>query len=374
MAICIVAAPIWHHRSSSDLRVMLDWNRRTVLTGLATGMVAGFRPIPACADGSPPIGDMHAHHFFVGPKPSLLPLGRNMASGRASLVSLSLIGDMPWIRPGAGGLRQSATPKPGEAWTWLEAELARAKSHIAEQGLKIVLTPADLDRALTGEPHVVLSVEGASFLDDGIAGLKPAHDAGIRHIQLVHYVRNSIGDFQTEAPRHGGLTAFGRRVIEECNRLGILVDLAHSTATAVRQALETSRTPVVWSHSSVARNDVPRRKLGPLQARRLGIDEARAIASKGGVIGLWALRSDVGATVEAYADRLIEMAAWLGDDHVAFGTDMNALSGSPISTYADLRRAVRSMERRGLDRIRLQKIAIGNYARVLRHAMEAAGH
>lgn len=349
-----------------------DWNRRTVLTGLATGIVAGFRPIPAYADGSPPIGDMHAHQFFVGPKPSLLPLGRNMASGRASLVSLSLVGDMPWLRPRAGGLRQSATPKPGEAWKWLEAELARAKSHIAEQGLKIVLTPAGLDRAMMGEPHVVLSVEGAGFLDDGIAGLKRAHDAGIRHIQLVHYVRNSIGDVQTEAPRHGGLTAFGRQVIEECNRLGILVDLAHSTATTVRQALETSRAPVVWSHSSVARNDEPRRKLEPLQARRLGIDEARAIATNGGVIGLWALRSDVGANVEAYADRLIELAAWLGDDHVAFGTDMNALSGSPISTYADLRRAVRYMERRGLDRIKLQKIAIGNYARVLRRAMEAA--
>ncbi len=326
-----------------------DWNRRTVLTGLATGIVAGFRPIPACAGGSPPIGDMHAHHFFVGSKPSLLPLGRNMASGRASLVSLSLIGDMPWLRPGAGGLRQSATPKPGEAWKWLEAELARAKSHITEQGLKIVFTPADLDRALRGEPHVVLSVEGASFLDDGLDGLKRAHNAGIRHIQFVHYVRNSIGDFQTEAPRHGGLTAFGRQVIEECNRLGILVDLAHSTATVIRQALETSRAPVVWLHSSVDRNNMPRRRnQAPLQARRLGIDEARAIASKGGVIGLWGLRSDVGATVEAYADRLIEMAAWLGDDHVAFGTDMNALSKSPISTYADLRHAVRYMERRGL--------------------------
>ena len=345
-----------------------------MLTGLATGVVAGFRPIPACADGSLPIGDMHAHHFFVGPKPSLVPLGQNMASGRASLVSLSLIGDMPWIRPGAGGLRQSATPQPGDASKWLEAELARVKSHIAEQGLKIVYTPTDLDRALAGEPHVVLSVEGASFLDDGIAGLKRAHDAGIRHIQLVHYVSNSIGDFQTEASQHGGLTAFGREVIQECNRLGILVDLAHSTASAVRQALEISRVPVVWSHSSVARNNVPRRKSAPLQTRRLAIDEARAIAFKGGVIGLWALRSDVGATVEAYADRLIEMAAWLGDDHIAFGTDMNALSGSPISTYADLRRAVRYMEKRGMDRIQLQKIVIGNYARVLRLAMEAAEH
>jgi len=354
--------------------MMRDWSRRAVLTGLAAGMLAKFRPAPARADEALPIGDMHAHHFLVGPKPSLLPLGRNMASGGASLVSWALVGDMPWLRSGAGGLRQSAKPKPGDPSKWLEAELARAKSHIAQQSLKIMYGPADLDRALMGEPHVVLSVEGASFLDDGLAGLKRAHDAGIRNIQLVHYVRNSIGDFQTEAPRHGGLTAFGHQVIEECNRLGILVDLAHSTAVAVQQALETSRAPMVWSHSSVARNNMPRRKPAPWQARQLGIDEARAIASKGGVIGLWALRSDVGATVGDYADRLIEMAAWLGDDHVAFGTDMNALSGSPISSYADLRSAVRIMKKRGLDRISLQKIAIGNYARVLRLAMEAAEH
>ena len=64
------------------------------------------------------------------------------------------------------------------------------------------------------------------------------------------------------------------------------------------------------------------------------------------MVGLWALRSDVGATPEAYADRLSEMADWLGEDHVAFGTDMNALSGPAITDYADLRRVVEHWERR----------------------------
>jgi membrane dipeptidase len=279
---------------------------------------------------------------------------------------------MPWISGGVGGIHQIGTPKSGRASEWLKAELGRVKSHIAEQNLKIVSTAADLDRALAGEPHVVLSVEGASFLDDGLAGLKWAHDAGIRHIQLVHYIRNAIGDFQTEAPVHGGLTPFGREVVLECNRLGILVDLAHSTAEAVQQTLDLSSVPAVWSHSSVARTGTPDWKLTPWRARQLGLDEARAIAAKGGVIGLWGFRRDVGATVEAYAERLIEMASWLGDDHVAFGTDMNGISSSSIATYADLRRALSYMESRGVDRARLQKIAIGNYVRVLRLAMEAA--
>jgi microsomal dipeptidase-like Zn-dependent dipeptidase len=66
------------------------------------------------------------------------------------------------------------------------------------------------------------------------------------------------------------------------------------------------------------------------------------------------------------------MADWIGEDHVGIGSDMNALSNSPVSTYADLRRVVRHLERRGVGSGRVRKIAIGNYARVLRSAMESA--
>ena len=349
-------------------------NRRTVLSGLLTaGVIGSGRGVWAEGSSPVPIGDMHAHLFFVGPKPAdRQPLAQNMARGGASLVSWSLVGDQPWIRRAERGLRQSGAPKRGAATSWFEKELARVKTHIAEQNLKIALTPSDLDKALLGEPHVVLSVEGASFLDDGISGLQRAHDAGIRHIQLVHYIENTIGDFQTEAPKHTGLTAFGREVVLECNRLGILVDLAHCTAEAVTQTLEISRVPVVWSHSSVVRGKEPNWKMTPWRARQLDFDTARAISSKGGVIGVWALRSDVGATAQSYADRVLELANWLGDDHVGFGTDMNALSNSPIASYADLRRAVQHMERRGIERDRVEKIAIGNYVRVLRSAMTEA--
>jgi membrane dipeptidase len=349
-------------------------NRRTVLSGLLTaGVIGGSRGAQAEGASPVPIGDMHAHLFFVGPKPAdQQPLALNMAGGGASLVSWSLVGDQPWIRRTERGLRQSGNPKGGAATKWFEKELARVKAHIAEQNLKVALTPSDLDRALVGEPHVLLSVEGASFLDDGIAGLQRAYAAGVRHIQLVHYIENTVGDFQTEAPRHSGLTAFGRDVVLECNRLGILVDLAHCTAEAVTQTLEVSRAPVVWSHSSVVRGEEPNWKMTPWRARRLSLDTARAIAGKGGVVGVWALLSDVGATAQSYADRVLELASWLGDDHVGFGTDMNALSNSPIANYSDLRRAVEHMERRGIERDRVKKIAIGNYVRVLRSAMTGA--
>ena len=89
-----------------------------------------------------------------------------MAGGKATLVAWSLVGDLPWMRVTPRGFKQKSVPKPGETVTWFQAELARVKAHIAEQNLKIVKTPDDIDLALKGDPHVVLSVEGASFLDD----------------------------------------------------------------------------------------------------------------------------------------------------------------------------------------------------------------
>ena len=347
-------------------------DRRTLMLGAAAAVAAPYAALRAGDSSSIPIGDMHAHLFFgISRQPATVrPLGKLMGEGNATLVSWALVGDQPWIRPSPRGLRQKGSPKPGAATKWFTEEVARVRKHAAQQGIKIATTPADLDLALKGEPHVVLSVEGASFLDDGIEGLEAAHKAGVRHIQLVHFVRNTIGDFQTEAPQHGGLTDFGRKVVEECNRLGILVDLAHATRPTVDQALAVAKAPLVWSHSSITKS-VRANARAQWMMRQLGLDQAKQIAAKGGVVGLWGLRSDVGATPESYGDRIIEMAGWLGDDHVGFGTDMNAVANSPVASYRDLRRVVRYLERKiAADRVR--KIAIGNYARVLREAMEGA--
>lgn len=318
------------------------------------------------------IADMHYHLLFIGPNPAFSqPLGKNMARGNATLVAWSLVGDLPWLAVTPRGFKQKGTPKAGETVSWLEKEMARVKAHIAEQNLKIVRTPDDIDLALKGVPHVVLSVEGASFLDEGISQLQAAYDMGIRHVQLVHYIRNAIGDFQTERPQHNGLTDLGKTVVQECNRLGILVDLAHCTAEAVTQALSLSKVPMVWSHSSVTRTRKPTWTMPVTQARQLSLDGAKAIAAKGGVVGLWALRSDVGQSPEAYADRLSEMADWLGDDHAAFGTDMNGLIAPVLTSFADLRRVIDYWERRQMSETRIRKLAIENYARVLKQAMVA---
>jgi membrane dipeptidase len=346
-------------------------DRRQLLKG-ALACPFAFADVPAFAKDPVYIADMHYHLLFVGPNtPANKPMAKSMAAGGATLVAWSLVGDLPWIRPTSRGFKQSGVPKPGEAVTFFKEELARVKAHLAEQKLKIVKTPADVDLALKGEPHVVLAFEGANFLDNDLGQLQAAYDEGVRHIQLVHYTRNAIGDIQTERPEHSGLSVFGKKIVEECNRLGILVDLAHSTSTVVDQALAVSKAPMVWSHSSVTKSGKPFYMLPVLQARQLSLDAAKAIAAKGGVVGLWAIRSDVGQTVEAYADRLSEIADWLGEDHAAFGTDMNGILNPVITGYGDLRRVVEYWDRKKMDERRIRKLAIENYARVLKQALAA---
>jgi membrane dipeptidase len=167
------------------------------------------------------------------------------------------------------------------------------------------------------------------------------------------------------------LTALGKQVISECNRLGILVDLAHCSEAAIADALSISQAPVIWSHGSVTRQ--PSRSGAVWRRRQLSLEVAREIARSGGVVGLWALIPDVGKTVEGYADRMIELAEWLGDDHVAFGTDINGLGPfSVLSGYDDLLRVVEHWQRQGVEATRIRKLAIGNYARVLKAALRGS--
>jgi membrane dipeptidase len=343
--------------------------RHFVLACLAAPFACSTR---ALAEGSIYIGDMHYHLFFVGPRPAdSQPLGASMAAGNATLVAWSLVGDQPWLVPGGGGFKQKGAPKGDEARTWLRDELKRVTGHLAGQKLKIVKDAGDIDSALDGYPHVVLSVEGATFADNELESLEEAYELGIRQVQLVHYIRNPLGDFQTSPPTHDGLTDYGKKVLLECNRLGILVDLAHCTTAVVTEALAIAKAPLIWSHSSVAREGKPTWTMPVWKARQLELESAKAIAAKGGVVGLWALGADVGSSVESYAKRIREMADLLGPDHVAFGTDMNALSKPAIKSFADLRRVVDRLQSEGVPRANVEKIAIGNYARVLRAAFEA---
>jgi len=340
-------------------------DRRGFLAGALTApLLLGRR---AAAQAPIFTADMHFHSFFADSKYHLRPLAPALAAGNTTLAAWSLVGDLLWFDPKT--YKQKSTPKPGEALGWFQRELGRIKEHLAEQKLNILRAPADVDLALGGKTHVVLAAEGASFIEADVRRVKTAYDLGLRHLQLVHYTRNTVGDIQTETSEHQGLTQLGKQVVRECNRLGVLVDLAHCTEAAVADALSISQAPTVWSHSSVTRE--PSASAAIWRRRQLSLDAAREIARKGGVVGLWSLQVDVGKTAENYADRMLELAEWLGDDHVAFGTDINGLGPFGIlSGHGDLSRVVDHWRRRGVAETRMRKLAIGNYARALKPALQ----
>jgi membrane dipeptidase len=105
----------------------------------------------------------------------------------------------------------------------------------------------------------LLGMEGGHVLENSLGTLRAYRDLGARYLTLTHNQTIDWADSATDAPRHGGLTPFGREVVAEMNRLGMLVDLSHVAHTTMRDALDTSEAPVIFSHSSArALCDVPR--------------------------------------------------------------------------------------------------------------------
>lgn len=350
-------------------------NRREILkAGGALGVTLG---VPSKSFGIEPIylADMHYHLFFGGGtyNPGAYPIGPDLAGGSATLVAWSLVTDAPWMGEMADRFRQKKTATPGDGFGWFTREISRIKGHIADQKLKIIRNSADVDAATKGDPHIVLATEGTFFLDENLSLLNAAYDQGVRHVQLVHYLKNSVGDYQTEQPAYGGLTEFGKQVVRECNRLGILIDLAHCTEQAVTQALAISKAPMIWSHGSIVRpgNPNPHWSMMLWKARQLTLPTAKRIAENGGVVGLWAFAPDVGSSAASYALRLSEMADQLGEDHVGFGTDLHGLGDTKyqaVSNYSNLRSVVEHWQKTGMKDSRIRKIAIQNYAHALQEA------
>ena len=110
---------------------------------------------------------------------------------------------------------------------------------------------SDIARAKRrGKIASFIAIEGGVGLENSLAPLRVWHAAGARLMTLCHNETLDWVDSATDAPRHGGLTAFGRAVISELNRLGMVVDLAHVAHSVMRQVLDISNAPVVFSHSN----------------------------------------------------------------------------------------------------------------------------
>lgn len=324
----------------------------------------------ATAQGRPVIADAHNHVGLLRRNvDAASKLGSLMRESGVSLLAWSVVPDAPFLRAASGGMQQAGSIRPGDLKASFDRQLGNARAGLNGNGARLVQTVADLDLAATGVPHVVLASEGADFLEGSLADLASAYERGIRHIQLVHYIRSPVGDLQTEQPAHHGLSAFGRDLVTALNTGGILVDAAHSSGSAVDQVLELSSVAPIWSHSYISRQEASWMTPG-FPARALSEGLARKIAQKGGAVGLWSLGASFGGGLDAYASEIMRMADLLGPEHVMFGSDEDGLpQGAVIDSLDDLRRVVDNLARRGMEEKTLRAITFGNYARCLRNAM-----
>jgi membrane dipeptidase len=257
--------------------------RRKVLKAAASLLACSVRP--ALAQGLVTIADMHSHVGIL----SQASLADEMRANGVALVAWALPADMPWIQPVATGIAQKSEPAPGEPAAFFARRIDGENATIARNGLKRVLTRADVDDCVVGGEHgVVLAAEGADFLEGRLDGLAAAVAKGLRHVQLVHYMRSFVGDRQTSEPQWGGgLSDFGQQLVEACNEHGVLIDLAHCAEPAIDQALRISKRPMVWSHSWVGSTGGRWQDSYGFEQRRLSLARARAIADRGGVVGVW---------------------------------------------------------------------------------------
>lgn len=216
---------------------------------------------------------------------------------------------------------QAATAKADRILTQIE-EMAAAHC----TGVDLAYTPSDLLRLKNaGKKAIMLGIENGYAIGKDLSRLRHFRDRGIVYMTLCHNGDNDICDSARGKGEHGGLSAFGREVVQEMNRLGLMVDLSHGAESSFYDALELSTTPIICSHSSCrALCNVP---------RNLTDEQMKALARKGGVaqVTLYKgfLREDGEASILDAIEHLNHMVNIMGVEHVGIGTDFDGDGGIP---------------------------------------------
>jgi membrane dipeptidase len=212
-----------------------------------------------------------------------------------------------------------------------------------------------------GRIAVLLGCEGGDFLEGDLRRLEEARAAGLTVLTLVHYRVSDIGDVQTEEPVHDGLSRFGRDVVAECNRLGIVVDCAHASFATTMAVLAASRQPVIISHGQLGHADGGHPRL-------MSAHHAAAVAEAGGLVGAW----PCGITSRSLADfgtEILRLAEAAGPDHLALGTDLDGNYRPVLTSYDQLDDLVGLLRDRGLPPDRVHQILGGNALDLLNSVM-----
>ena len=346
---------------------------------------------------------------------SKFDLGASTASLPVPAGGAALMTDIPRLRQGQVGAQFWSVFIPPDikgalaVQTTLEQiDLVKAMCARYPQDLAMAYSAADIVRL--HRAHLIASligVEGGHQINNSLAVLRAYYAAGARYMTLTHSFNTDWADSATDSPAHHGLTRFGVAVVQEMNRLGMLVDLSHVSQDTMRAALAVTQAPVIFSHSSArALVDHP---------RDVSDDVLQQVARNGGVVmvnflpgyvsearrrwdaeraaeqardssppfgGLYIGQPErISAALAAWdqahpkpavsltdvADHIEHIAKVAGVDHVGLGSDFDGIPEAPagLAGVDKFPALLQELARRGWSDPQLAKVAGGNLLRVL---------
>ncbi|MEV7153033.1 dipeptidase [Streptomyces misionensis] len=323
--------------------------------------------------------------------------------------------DIPRLRAGGVGAQYWSVYVPAEhpdpvAATLEQIDCVRQLLDRYQADLAPALTAADMEAARAeGRIASLMGAEGGHSIANSLGTLRGLHALGVRYMTLTHNSNVDWADSATDTPKADGLTAFGREVVREMNRIGMLVDLSHVAVSTMRDALDTTSAPVIFSHSSARAvcdhpRNIPDDVLERLPANggmamvtfvpkfvlQAAVDWTAAADENMRAHGLHHL--DTGAeamrihrafeertprpvaTVSVVADHLDHMREVAGIDHLGIGGDYDGTAFTPdglddVSGYPNL---LAELLERGWSRADLAKLTWQNAVRVLGAAEDVA--
>ena len=245
---------------------------------------------------------------------------------------------------------------------------------IYKDSIALALTPEDaLRNKEKGLVSIFIGMENGSPIQKSLSLLRMYHRMGVRYMTLTHNGDNEIADSAAEGRRWHGLSPFGREVVAEMNRLGMIVDIAHVSDETFYDVIGCTKSPIVSTHSCC-------RALAG-HRRNMTDDMLRALAANGGVMQVNfypAFLSDNYEnklpTVTDIADHIDHAVMVAGIDHVGVGTDYDGIEITPegMEDISKLPKLFDELTKRGYSENQIEKIAGGNFLRVFNEVIANA--
>ena len=238
--------------------------------------------------------------------------------------------------------------------------------------IEMAYTPADVRRLkASGKLAAAIGIENGYVIGTDLSLLRRYFDLGARYMTLAHGGNNDICDSATDPVReHGGISAFGRDVVREMNRLGMMVDISHVSKECMMQATALSTSPVIASHSST--------KALANVARNMDDEQLRAVARNGGVVQIVALdrfvKADTPVTVADFVDHIDHAVRVMGIDHVGISSDFDGGGGVVgWNDASETHNVTAELLRRGYTEDQIRKLWGENTLRVWEENRRRAG-